>query len=107
MLPFRTIWLSLFLAGAATAAQAGADLAAEGRMLASVNCARCHSIDKTGASPMPVAPPFREFAAKWPLDQLEEALAEGIMTGHPDMPEFQFKPNEIEALIAFLDSLAR
>jgi hypothetical protein len=36
------------------------------------------------------------------LPQLSEVLAEGIMLGHPDMPEFTFEPGEIEAIIAYL-----
>jgi mono/diheme cytochrome c family protein len=41
----------------------------------------------------------------YPPESLAEALAEGIVSGHPDMPEFVFKPPEIEAIIAYLDSL--
>jgi mono/diheme cytochrome c family protein len=51
------------------------------------------------------APPFREFAAKWPLDALEEALADGIVTGHPEMPEFKLTPDQISAFIAYLETL--
>jgi len=36
---------------------------------------------------------------------LEEALAEGIFTGHPAMPEIQLDPEEIGDFIAFLRSL--
>jgi mono/diheme cytochrome c family protein len=36
---------------------------------------------------------------------LEEALAEGISTGHPDMPEFIFEPDQIEAILAYIGSL--
>lgn len=77
-----------------------------GRAIAAAQCARCHSIEKTGDSPLPIAPPLREFAARWPLDQLEEAFAEGIITGHPDMPQFVFQPDDIAALIVFLDWVA-
>jgi mono/diheme cytochrome c family protein len=41
----------------------------------------------------------------WPLESLDEALAEGITVGHPDMPEFVLEPDEIAALIAYLESL--
>ena len=36
------------------------------------------------------------------MELLEEALAEGILTGHPDMPEFAFPPEDIGAIIAYL-----
>ena len=36
-----------------------------------------------------------------------EALAEGIRTGHPSMPEFRFDPDEAAALIAYLKTLER
>ena len=39
------------------------------------------------------------------METLAEALAEGIMTGHPTMPQFTFEPDQIGALIAFLQSL--
>jgi hypothetical protein len=36
---------------------------------------------------------------------LEEALAEGIVTGHNDMPDFAFEPGDVTAIIAYLDTL--
>ena len=61
---------------------------------------------KEGDSPHKDAPPFRKFARMWPLENLEESLAEGIVTGHPDMPAFVFEPDEIDALIEHLHDLA-
>ena len=34
-----------------------------------------------------------------------EALAEGIITGHNNMPEFAFDPDDVTAIIAYLDTL--
>jgi mono/diheme cytochrome c family protein len=82
------------------------NLAAEGKALAQKHCARCHAVDKNDQSKLPKAPPFRSFAMKWPLESLEEALAEGIVTGHPDMPVFQFKPNQIAGLIEHLHEIS-
>jgi len=82
------------------------NLAAEGRVLAQKHCARCHAVDRDDQSTLPVAPPLRSFASKWPLESLEEALAEGIVTGHPDMPVFQFKPPQIAALIEYLHEIS-
>jgi hypothetical protein len=42
---------------------------------------------------------------RYPPENLAEALAEGIVSGHPDMPEFVFEPAEIEAILAYLGAL--
>ena len=49
----------------------------------------CHSIGRTGDSPLDLAPPFRTLHKRYPIDDLQESLAEGIVTGHPTMPQFQ------------------
>ena len=69
------------------------------------NCARCHAIDASSSSPEPKAPPFREVVTRYDPSALEEALAEGIVTGHDKMPEFVFEPEQIAAIIAYLGSL--
>ncbi|MEM1199004.1 MAG: cytochrome c [Pseudomonadota bacterium] len=79
----------------------------KGQEIAAKLCARCHSITRDGESPFAEAPPFRTFAQKWPLESLEEAFAEGIVVGHPAMPEFVFGPNDIQNLLSFMDSLSR
>jgi mono/diheme cytochrome c family protein len=76
-----------------------------GLAIAQTYCAECHSIDTVGPSPLSVAPPFRDLHTLYPVESLQEALAEGIATGHPDMPQFQFEPDDIRSLIAFLKSL--
>ena len=100
---------ALALAAAAVAAGEGSDApdVEAGRRFAEDNCARCHAIGADGESPFKPAPPFRTFAHKWPLEYLEEALAEGIMVGHPAMPVFELTPREIDALTAYLASLSR
>ena len=77
----------------------------QGRHLAQLYCARCHAIDKISPSPLRIAPPFRTLHERYSVETLEEALAEGIMTGHPTMPEFQFEPDQIGDFIIFLKSL--
>ena len=76
-----------------------------GRHFALTNCARCHSIDKVTASPLKVAPPFRTLHTRYPIESIAEALAEGISTGHPSMPEFQLEPDQINDLISFMRTL--
>jgi mono/diheme cytochrome c family protein len=69
------------------------------------NCASCHAVGKTGASPNKDAPAFRTLGQRYPVESLEEALAEGILSGHPDMPEFKFDADEVGAIIAYLQSI--
>ena len=71
------------------------------------NCAQCHAIDKVSASPLRIAPPFRSLHRQYPVESLEEALAEGISTGHPTMPEFRLDPGQIGDVIAYLKTLER
>jgi hypothetical protein len=39
------------------------------------------------------------------IEFLEEALGEGIISGHPDMPEFEFAPADVGAIVAYLKSI--
>jgi cytochrome c len=94
----------LGLAGSAMA-QGGGAPERRGEALLAKNCAKCHAIGRTGASPHPEAPPFRTLSRKYPIEGLAEALAEGISVGHPDMPEFVFDPDEIGAILAYLKSI--
>lgn len=79
-----------------------------GHEIARKYCSPCHAIEK-GAHKSPVAdaPPFPTFSSKWPLEDIEEALAEGIMVGHEgvQMPEFQLDPPAIADLIAYLRTI--
>ncbi len=83
------------------------DSALRGKGLVKEKCARCHSIGAAGESLHKDAPPFRTLATRWPLEHLEEALAEGIVTGHPDMPAFAFEPEDIDAILEYLHSLIK
>ncbi len=76
-----------------------------GKTFALNNCARCHSIDRVSQSPLKIAPPFRTLHKRYPVETLAEALAEGIQTGHPTMPEFQLDPGQIHDLLSYLKSL--
>ena len=92
----------VLLAGATPLA---ASSVAQGKRLALTHCARCHSIDKVSPSPLTIAPPFRTLHERYPVETLQEALAEGIVTGHPTMPEFSFDADQVGDFIAFLKTL--
>jgi mono/diheme cytochrome c family protein len=78
---------------------------AEGQAIAERLCARCHAIAGPGPGPVATAPLFSGFARRWPIESLAEALAEGLTVGHGPMPEFTFTTAEIDALIAYLQSV--
>lgn len=81
------------------------EAAVRGQRIAAVTCASCHAIAGEGASPLAEATPFREIVHRYPLDHLEEAFAEGLVTGHPAMPPFVFRASEIDDLIAYLETV--
>lgn len=76
-----------------------------GRTVIRENCSRCHAIDRSGASAFPGAPVFRELWRRYPVDVLEESLAEGFTSGHPAMPEFTFSGEDAAAIVAYLVSI--
>lgn len=92
------------LGGPARADEASEQLE-RGRAILSDKCSGCHAVGQDGASPLGQAPPFRTLPKRYPVADLAEALAEGIVTGHPDMPQFVFPPADIDAIIGYLQSL--
>lgn len=76
-----------------------------GEQIARDVCSGCHAVGRSGASPHPDARPFRTLSNLYPVSSLEEALAEGIMVGHPDMPPFRFEPDEVSALLDYIQSI--
>lgn len=94
----------LLLAVAPAGAQGTIDIAA-GKELAELHCSRCHAVGNEGASLMEGAPPLRDLKLRYPIEDLAEALAEGIFTAHPQMPVFTFSAEEVDDLLAYLDSL--
>jgi mono/diheme cytochrome c family protein len=79
--------------------------AQRGFVIVKTNCSRCHAIGKVGESPLKIAPPFRTLHEHYPVENLQEPLAEGIITGHPTMPEFRFDPGQVGDIIAYLKTL--
>jgi mono/diheme cytochrome c family protein len=94
-----------FSALAASAHAESADVTSRGRLLVQRYCAACHSIDRQGVSPNAAAPPFRDLHVRYRVDNLAEALAEGILVGHPSMPEMRFPPEDVKAILAYIKSI--
>lgn len=78
---------------------------ARGEILAQMRCSGCHAVGRFDRSAAPAAPPFRGLEQRYPVANLQEAFAEGLVTAHPTMPEFQFEENDIADLIAYLESV--
>lgn len=77
-----------------------------GRQLAQERCSSCHAVVRgTTTSPNPEAPPFPAIAGFYPPEALAEALSEGIVVGHEDMPEFRFTDQEVRQFIKYLKTL--
>ena len=76
-----------------------------GEALLTRHCASCHAIGRNDASSHAQAPAFRTLGRRYPIDSLEEALGEGIMSGHPDMPEFKFSGPDVGAITAYMKSI--
>jgi mono/diheme cytochrome c family protein len=78
-----------------------------GRAMAERLCAHCHAISGPGPSPVAQAQPFSTFERKWPVENLAEALAEGLTTDHGSVqiPAFDFTTEKIDDLLAFLKSV--
>ena len=89
----------------ATSAEAASTPEQRGRAFAQAHCARCHAIGKSGESSFKPAPPFRTLHLHYPIESLGEALAEGIVTGHPEMPQFELEPRQIHDLLSYLKTL--
>lgn len=77
-----------------------------GAVLVRVKCAGCHAVERSGESPMAAAPPFRNMGVLYPVADLQEAFAEGLVTAHPAMPAFEFEPQEIADVIAWLEHVS-
>jgi mono/diheme cytochrome c family protein len=79
-----------------------------GRDLAEAHCAVCHAIGPSDASPTRVNEntAFRRLYERYPIEMLVEAAKTGVVSGHDEMPGFDFALEDAQALLAYIDSLA-
>ncbi len=99
------VMLAALLALASVRSAAADDDTKRGETLLTRDCSRCHAVGRTGASPLKEAPEFRTLGKRYPIESLEEALGEGIMSGHPDMPEFKYDADDVGGIIAYLKAI--
>lgn len=79
---------------------------AAGRGIAERECASCHAIDRTSASPNKAAPPLRDVLALYDdSEQLAYRFIDAMRVGHDEMPLFDFDVRATDALIAYIKSV--
>lgn len=78
---------------------------ASGRVLVERNCGACHATGSRDVSRRRAAPALRDLHKRYPIENLEEALGEGILVGHADMPSATFTADEVADIEAYLKSL--
>jgi cytochrome c len=110
-LPVLLRWIVIALSGAAmlcgsiSALAQSSPAAQRGLTFVRVHCAQCHAIGKVGESPLTIAPPFRTLHLKFPIENLRRPLSEGIVAGHPTMPQFRLEADQVGDVIAYLQTL--
>lgn len=78
----------------------------EGRTLVEVSCAPCHAVGSGGTSPNAKAPPFHELQKRYAMLSLRTPITRGLAAPHDDMPRFRPTDQELDAIIAYINSLA-
>jgi len=80
---------------------------ADGAALVGRHCVTCHAVGTQGESPNPKAPPFRTLAARHSGLSLREPLTRGIAAPHDEMPKFALATDQVDSIIAYINSLAQ
>jgi mono/diheme cytochrome c family protein len=102
---FRALAIVLATTALCAPALAQSPAAQRGLTFVRLHCAQCHAIDKVSDSPLTIAPPFRDLRLKLSMDVLRRRLAEGIVATHPTMPQFRLDPDQLNDVMAYLESL--
>jgi mono/diheme cytochrome c family protein len=83
-----------------------AKLTARGKTILQEKCGRCHAVEVVGESPLKIAPPMRDIYARFVPRELQEELLEGKVSRHKEMPQIEFSPEDVDAVLAYLYALA-
>jgi cytochrome c len=76
-----------------------------GRRIVQLQCVTCHAVRSSDVSRDLTAPPLRTLAERYPVSGLAEAFAQGVLVGHPSMPDFRFNATQITEILAYLQSI--
>lgn len=77
-----------------------------GQTLFSNNCAACHGVDGSGASMMLRAQNIAFNTPEWQKKYTDKQMVEIIRNGKASMPNFDFTPEESQALVKYIRTLA-
>lgn len=102
--------LGLFVAGGVFALTGCTSISSSaenrGQEIVEAKCRSCHATRATDESAAPEAPAFRYLAQdNYRVATLQDALLTGIGAGHPPMPVIQLTAAEVDAVIAYLNSI--
>ena len=100
----RGHWIAVLAACCIASSSSVAQDLAAGHAVAEKFCAACHAIKPGQKSKHRLALTFPAIANRYSVWGLQEALAEGILVGHGDMPKFIFAPEEINNLLTYMDT---
>lgn len=108
----KTLWIPLTIAAAMAAAatptwaQRPVDLGvARGAHVAERDCASCHAVGPSGASPAAEAPTFRALRLRYNPISLEQRLGRLPSSGHPAMPPRSLAGTDVADLVAYIQTL--
>jgi cytochrome c len=101
-LPLIAAWFAFLALGVPAQAQ---DPVVHGRALVKEFCGGCHAIGKIGKSPHDDAMPLRMVSNTFDLDDFPRVLIRGISSGHPDMPQVKFSPQDARDVRDYLRTI--
>jgi tetratricopeptide (TPR) repeat protein len=81
-------------------------LVRRGRTLVEINCGQCHGLGPSGVSANANAPAFHELRKRYQMLALRAPITRGIATPHDEMPPFRPTDEELDAIVAYINSLA-
>lgn len=94
--------------GGDTSSAVGGEALALGLSLAKSHCAECHAVERGDQSPTLINAntAFPLLSERFPIPMLQEAARSGHISGHDEMPGFDFTAEEMSALLVYIDSFA-
>jgi tetratricopeptide (TPR) repeat protein len=77
-----------------------------GKVLAETNCSGCHAIGTESVSPNKSAPAFRDLQRRYRMLSLRKPITRGIAAPHDQMPQFALSNDDVDMIVAYINSLA-
>lgn len=105
-------WLLAAVFGSSGAAAAlaadGQPRLSRGQAIAEAQCGACHAVGLSDPSPtrINVNTAFRDLHKRYPIPMLVNAIRDGVIEGHDEMPAFRFSQSAMTDLLMYIDSLS-